>query len=411
MRNKAIFTVFARKLESNKVVYYYQCYDDFGKRLNAHSTGMAKKTQAVAFCMELFRAGNLIPRLRVPSFAEFSQNWFDPDKCEYLKWRKLYGEITQNTITIYKNNLENHLKPFFDKMNLAEITPLAVQNWMGYMAGKELSNATINQNLATLKIMMGEAARRNLLKTNPVESVKPLKADNKNRVIFTPVEVKELFLADWKTVWDNSLVYMLNKVAAITGMRLGELLGLRWEDIHEDYISVCGQYTKFGYTSVTKTKEHRDIPVPNRLILELSHLLGTGSRGFLFSDDGGEKPISRTMVYTGFKAALEKIGIQKEEREERGLTVHCWRHFLNTTLRVGNIADSKVQGVTGHKTDKETERYTHFNTREFSDVRKVQTKLLDGPKAAKPPKKADSKQKPGKGKGAKKAAGKNKKVF
>ncbi|GHT91326.1 hypothetical protein FACS1894140_1710 [Spirochaetia bacterium] len=410
MRSKAVFTVFARKLVSGKVVYYYQCYDDYGKRLNAHSTGMAKKTQAVSFCMDLFRVGKLIPRLRVPSFGEYCLNWFDPEKCEYLKWRKLYGETTQATLAIYRNNLENHLKPFFEKMNLAELTPLAVQNWLGYMAGKNFSNATINQNLAVLKIMMGEAARRNFFKKNPIESVKPLKAGNKEREIFTLGEVKQLFPDDWHSVWDNYLVYMLNKLAAFTGMRLGELLGLRRDAIHEDYISVCGQYTRYGYSNVTKTKEHRDVPAPNKLLLELSRLHEAGGRGFIFSEDGGEKPVSRTIVYSGFKAALEKIGIDKAEREERGLTVHCWRHFLNTTLRMGNITDSKVQSITGHKTAAMTEHYTHFNTKEFTDVRKVQAKLLKEPKAAKPAQKAGGRGKPGKAAGTTKVKAKNKKI-
>jgi integrase len=117
--------------------------------------------------------------------------------------------------------------------------------------------------------------------------------------------------------------------------------------------------------------------VSNKVIFDLNQLLGTASRGFIFSEDGGEKPISRTIVYSGFKAALERIGIHKAEREERGLTVHCWRHFLNTTLRMWNIADSKVQSVTGHRTAAMTEHYTHFDTKAFTDVRNVQAKLLD----------------------------------
>ncbi|GHV92365.1 hypothetical protein AGMMS50268_28680 [Spirochaetia bacterium] len=409
MRNKAVFTVFARKLATGKTVYYYQCYDEYGKRLNAHSTGKVKKTEAVAYCMELFRAGELIPRIRIPSFREYCLNWFDPEKCEYLKWRKLYGETTKTTLAIYRTNLEKHLKPFYEKMNLAEITPLAVQNWLGYMAGKNFSKATINLNLAVLKIMMGEAARRGYFKANPIESVRPLKAENKERVIFTLGEIKLLFPVDWNMVWDNHLVYLLNKLAAFTGMRIGELLGLRWDDIHVDYISVCGQYIRDGYTDVTKTKEHRDVPVSNKMILELSQLREPAGQGFIFSEDGGEKPISRTIVYSGFKAALGRIGIEKAEREERGLTVHCWRHFLNTTLRMCNIADSKVQRVTGHKTVEMTEHYTHFDTRAFTDVREVQAKLLNEPEAAQPANKADGKRKLGKAQGAAKKA-KNRKA-
>jgi integrase len=85
--------------------------------------------------------------------------------------------------------------------------------------------------------------------------------------------------------------------------------------------------------------------------------------------------VSRTLVYAGFKGALEKIGIGKAERERRGLTVHGWRHFLNTTLRMANVADSKVRKVTGHRSLKMTEHYTHFDSREFTEVRAVQAEL------------------------------------
>jgi hypothetical protein len=43
---------------------------------------------------------------------------------------------------------------------------------------------------------------------------------------------------------------------------------------------------------------------------------------------------------------------------------------------MANIPDSKVQSVTGHLTQKQTEHYTHFDTRQFAEVREVQTTLL-----------------------------------
>ena len=53
MRIKANFTVFGRKLPSGKRVFYYQCYDGKGRRQYAKSTGLTKKTEAVAYCMRL----------------------------------------------------------------------------------------------------------------------------------------------------------------------------------------------------------------------------------------------------------------------------------------------------------------------------------------------------------------------
>jgi len=55
---------------------------------------------------------------------------------------------------------------------------------------------------------------------------------------------------------------------------------------------------------------------------------------------------------------------------------HKWRHFFNTTLRMGNVADSKVRELTGHKSEAMTELYTHFDPREFVEVRRIQEGIV-----------------------------------
>ena len=88
------------------------------------------------------------------------------------------------------------------------------------------------------------------------------------------------------------------------------------------------------------------------------------------------------MVHEYF-SALEKIGIGEAEHKRRNLTFHSWRHFFNTTLRMANVADSKVMAVTGHSSMQMTNLYTHFKSAEFTEVRKVQEDLL-GETAATP---------------------------
>jgi integrase len=82
------------------------------------------------------------------------------------------------------------------------------------------------------------------------------------------------------------------------------------------------------------------------------------------------------LIYKKFHKALVKIGVSKAEIQRRGLSMHSWRHFFNTTLQMANVALSKVQSVTGHKSDRMTEWYTHYDAKEFSEVRIVQETLL-----------------------------------
>jgi integrase len=100
-------------------------------------------------------------------------------------------------------------------------------------------------------------------------------------------------------------------------------------------------------------------------------------QGFLFSTDGGKKPIGRDEVAANYYAALEKIGIAKAERAERGLTIHSWRHFFNTRMVMANINKDKVRAVTGHLSEEMTGYYTHVESEDLSEVRKLQEKMLE----------------------------------
>ena len=374
MRYKELFTVYPRKLKT-VTVFYYQCYDNNGKRTCGHSTGQRTKTNAKKYCMELYRAGKLIPEKKPVSFAEYSDGWWDIKTCKYLEWRQIQNPLAPSTIDHYKTNLELHIKPFFGKMKLNDITADIVENWILGMSREGYNNSSINIQIATLKIMMKEAVRLKIISLNPVEKIKKLIAYNKEVQILKNEEVQNLFPMDWKKIWDSFEVYIFNKLAACTGMRLSEIIGLQINHIHDDYIHVCAQYSqKYGIRPL-KTKDSRNIPIASALRGELSSIIKGNTQGFLFTENGGE-PISRHRIYRETSAAFDKIGIGREERRERGLALHHWRHFLNTALLMANVSTLKVQKVTGHKSMSMTKHYAHFDSREFSEVLDVQNNLL-----------------------------------
>jgi len=405
MRNKATFTVFPRTLASGLKVYYYQCYDDKGRRQWAKSTGLTKKTEANEYVMRLFRQGLLVPEQKKPTFAEFSNGWWDIETCKYLKWRQLHEPITDSTLTIYQANFKNHIKDYFANFKLDEITPLVIENWLVFMKDKGiirgkgkrkkkkmydeneneiievkqkklLKAKTINLALFTLNIMLGEAVRLKLINSNPCDEVKDLKEEETVRVILTPEEFKKLFPADWSSVWEKEIVYKANLLAACAGLRIGELRGLRGDDVFDTYIHVHAQYLKNKYVEHTKTKDDRCIPISPVMRKMLDDLLRINGNGFVFSDDSGKTPITNDWLNKGLNKALDKIGISYQEKLKRNLSFHAWRHFLNTVLLTSNIGLSKVQKVTGHKSLKMTEHYTHFDTKQFTEVVDVQNNLL-----------------------------------
>jgi integrase len=114
----------------------------------------------------------------------------------------------------------------------------------------------------------------------------------------------------------------------------------------------------------------------NELALLVQRVSFENNNGYVFSLDGGITPVTRMLLYKKFHRALERIGVGLDEIKRRELSMHSWRLFFNTTLQMANVALSKVQSVTGHKSDRMTEWYTHFDAKEFAEVMGVQEALL-----------------------------------
>ena len=82
------FTLFPRTVPSGKTVVYYYAYDSSGQRLGPWSTGQSSKTAARNYCNGLNRQGKLLPGPKeIPTFAEFSKDFWDWEKSPYLKDR------------------------------------------------------------------------------------------------------------------------------------------------------------------------------------------------------------------------------------------------------------------------------------------------------------------------------------
>jgi integrase len=159
-------------------------------------------------------------------------------------------------------------------------------------------------------------------------------------------------------------------------MRIGELAGLKGEYVTDSHIIVNGQYGNYGYTD-TKSHKARCVPIPKKIKEELDGLIRINGNGYVFSKDGGEKPVSKMAVRGAFIKALDILGIDEAERKRRGLTFHSWRHFFNTSLLLADISDVKVQAMTGHSSLKMTKRYTHIKSSDLNEITAIQEKMLD----------------------------------
>jgi integrase len=117
------------------------------------------------------------------------------------------------------------------------------------------------------------------------------------------------------------------------------------------------------------------VPIPGKTSSFLKKLIETSPYqdpdDLVFWGVDRKNPIDHKIIAKKLYQAFKKIGISKEDRKERNITFHSWRHFFNSFFRT-KIPDAKLQRMTGHKNIQMTEYYTHFRIEDFQDVLQIQ---------------------------------------
>ena len=88
---------------------------------------------------------------------------------------------------------------------------------------------------------------------------------------------------------------------------------------------------------------------------------------FVFYGKDKKTPVYYKTISEGFYKALDSIGIGSEQRKQRKLTFHSWRHFFNTNMRM-LIPDAQLRLLTGHQTEEMSDRYTQLSPALFANV-------------------------------------------
>jgi integrase len=223
--------------------------------------------------------------------------------------------------------------------------------------------------------MMNEAERLELIARNPMRRVRPSRVPARKRVILSAGELKELFRPKH---WTNSIAFAANIFAALTGARLGECLALRGTDIHDGYVIIQHSLGRLDGMKATKTGIIREVPLPRIVQRILQRLTTRNGDGFVFSRDGGYRPLYSRTVTGALRKALLSMGITAEEIKQRGLTFHGWRHTYNTILLHHGVPIHITQQLVGHRTDSSTDRYAAHQNGEVHTVRPlVETALQE----------------------------------
>ena len=152
-------------------------------------------------CNRLLKEGALVlKRGYIPTFAEYAVDWWDWEKCEYLKKRRKRSNLTKKYADNSKWIMNKVLLPYFEKMRMDKITQEVVEAFVDSYIQKGYKHNTINCNFSILKTMLIEAEERKVITHNPIMKMGKLINNRKEIEIITRDELKKLFVGDWMKV-------------------------------------------------------------------------------------------------------------------------------------------------------------------------------------------------------------------
>ena len=368
-RYREPFTIFPKKLHSGTTVFYFTTYDKFNRR-KQFSTGCLSRSKAKKYCYDLFKTNDLI-RKRSLRFSDYTKDWFIYDQCPYIQSILVRGrKYSRSTADHKRSQLTKSMLPYFGQLNMDDFKREHVEIWINDLRSTKRSNSTINHYLTTLKTIFNEAFRLGDIKENPLLGVKYLAKQTKVRTTLVENEVEVLFDKENSSkVWSKPVVRLATLLASQTGMRMGEILALQREFLKDDHIIVKHSWNKYYGLKGTKSGKTRIVPISKELHQQLTEHIATHDHNFVFSIKNKDRPIGSRIVAKYFYAALNAIGISEEERAERNVTFHSWRHYYNTLLIKRGIPIPIIQAIIGHSNNSTmTENYTKFSSDDLKVV-------------------------------------------
>jgi integrase len=278
------------------------------------------------------------------------------------------GTVSRATYDGYKRDVHNHIVPELGRRKLKELTPVDIRRLYRKMAEKGLKDRSIEYVHTTLHKSLKAAVVDRLITHNPTDGVKPIKSPTgaaKESRALDPLQVKALLNAA-----SGSRFEALYEVAIHTGLRRGELLGLKWTDINQESgtlmvrrsLDVDGTFktpkNRAAKRTLKLTRQALDALKAHKL-RQNAERLQAGPRwrdhDRVFPNTVGKAMNAGNLYRREFQPLLMRAGLGDE-----GFTIHSLRHTFATTLAEKGIHPSTAQKMLGHSDIRMTLAiYTH----------------------------------------------------
>jgi integrase len=284
---------------------------------------------------------------------------FEEACTEFLRYVRDDRQRKPSTIAGYESIIRSMLLPAFGEKPVESITAAQIEDWL---ASLPQSPRTRSLALVLMHGIFRRAKKMWALPSNPAAEVeKPPASRGNDLEVLSPEEVWALVRA--ATSETDGAIFL---TAAFTGLRLGELLALRWRDVDfaQSTIRVRASFSA-GHLTTPKSGKVRAVPLAPEVAAALAQLgrrdHWIGDDDLVFAGDAGSY-LDASALRRRYKAALAAAGL-------RPLRFHDLRHTFGTRM-ITKADIRRVQEWMGHADIQTTMRYLHYAPRD-EDARLV----------------------------------------
>jgi len=293
----------------------------------------------------------------------FLTAFWDWDNSPYIeeKLRQNHG-IHRRHCKQQKQAVLTYWKPFFGGRLVGEITYKDIDEFIKHMAKKDLSASRKNCVIKAGTKALRWAFSKGDIERDPTREHILFSGDERKRSILTPAIAAAIF----RTVWNDDRHKVANMLASVTGMRNGEIVALRFQDLGSDCIYVNNSWNGEDKLKLPKNNETRTVEIPFPALMNALFELakqnpwGVSPNSFVFwSTVRKDVPMRGQYFVNGLREALMNIGFTEDEAGKYDF--HSWRHFY-TSYMVRKLDKKLLKSQTGHKTDDMIDLYSDHET-------------------------------------------------
>ncbi len=289
------------------------------------------------------------------------------------RWLEDYKKPTLRLSTFagYSKDIANHILPYLGSKRLTQLKTADIQKHYNRLLesgrmkdngqGKGLSNATVRGIHMVLREALDSAVREGLIPKNPADGTSPPKIYRSEKQVLTKDQL-ETFM---KLIEEDEEWYDFFYTEIITGMRQGEICGLRWEDFDREKRTLrvarsVDFVNKELVVGETKTDDgKRTIYLPDSLwhiLVERQSQKGAFSAWIFPNLLKPEWPLNPSKAYRQLKKLLEIGGLPS-------IRFHDLRHTFTSHAANSGIAPKTLSEIVGHsKASFTLDHYAHVTS-------------------------------------------------